>query len=85
MSVYVLYESVYIYMNNCCICFHVWMAPGKISFKLTGSPSLNKVFELNCRASGYIRLVLYKDIDIGYITLKTRLCVILNLEQNMHL
>ena len=60
MSVYVLYESVscvclwlsdepvlYICMNNCCICFHVWMAPGKISFKLTGSPSLSKVFELN--------------------------------------
>jgi len=23
------------------------MAPGKISFKLTGSPSLNKVFDLN--------------------------------------
>ena len=23
------------------------LAPGKISFKLTGSPSLNKVFELN--------------------------------------
>ena len=38
---------LYICMNNCCICFHVWMAPGKISFKLTGSPSLNKVFELN--------------------------------------
>ena len=38
---------LYICMNNCCICLHVWMAPGKISFKLTGSPSLNKVFELN--------------------------------------
>ena len=25
----------------------VWMAPGKISCKLTGSPSLNEVFELN--------------------------------------
>ena len=61
MSVYVLYESVscvcpivwwtcfvlYVCMNNCYICFHVWMAPEKISFKLTGSPSLNKVFELN--------------------------------------
>jgi len=59
---YVLYESVscvclclsdelvlvcIICMNNCCICLHVWMTPGKISFKLTGSPSLNKVFELN--------------------------------------
>ena len=38
---------LYICMNNCCICLHVWMAPGKISSKLTGSPSLNKVFELN--------------------------------------
>ena len=38
---------LYICMNNCCICLHVWMAPGKISCKLTGSPSLNKVFELN--------------------------------------
>jgi len=28
-------------------CSHVWMAPGKISCKLTGPPSLNKVFELN--------------------------------------
>ena len=28
-------------------CSHVWMAPGKISCELTGSPSLNKVFELN--------------------------------------
>ena len=59
---YVLYESescvclwlsdepvlfCIICMNNCCICLHVWMAPGKISCKLTGSPSLNKVFELN--------------------------------------
>ena len=26
---------------------HVWIAPGKISCKLTGSPSLNKVLELN--------------------------------------
>jgi len=26
---------------------HVWMAPGEISCELTGSPSLNKVFELN--------------------------------------
>jgi len=34
-------------MNNCCICFHVWTAPGKISFKLTGPPSLNKGFESN--------------------------------------
>ena len=23
---------LYICMNNCCICSHVWMAPGKISF-----------------------------------------------------
>jgi len=29
------------------IVVYVWMAPGKISCKLTGSPSLNKVFELN--------------------------------------
>ena len=28
-------------------CLHVWMATGKISCKLTGSPSFNKVFELN--------------------------------------
>jgi len=27
--------------------FIVGMAPGKISYKLTGTPSLNKVFELN--------------------------------------
>jgi len=61
MSVYgyVLYESVscvclflvdepmlfciYVWI----ICLHVWMAPRKISCKLTGSQSLNKVFELN--------------------------------------
>jgi len=36
---------VYMY-ENMLYCSHVWMAPGKIS-KLTGSPSLNKVFELN--------------------------------------
>ena len=29
-----------------CICSHVGMYPGKISCKLTGSPSLNKVFDL---------------------------------------
>ena len=38
-------------MNLCCFiymyeqllyCSHVWMAPGKISYKLTGSPSLIK-------------------------------------------
>jgi len=23
-------------MNNCCICFHVWMAPGKIVLNLLG-------------------------------------------------
>ena len=38
---------LYICMKNCCICLHVWMAPGKISCELTGSPLLNKVFELN--------------------------------------
>ena len=40
---------LYICMNNCCICLHVWMAPGKISCELTGSTSLNKVYwiELN--------------------------------------
>ena len=61
MSVYgyVLYESVscvclflvdepvlfciYVWI----ICLYVWMAPRKISCKLTGSPSLNNVFELN--------------------------------------
>ena len=43
-------------MNLCCFvymyetllyCLHVWMVPGKISCKLTGSTSLNKVSELN--------------------------------------
>ena len=38
---------LYICMNNCCICFLVWIAPVKISCELTWSPSLNKVFELN--------------------------------------
>ena len=61
MSVYgyVLYESVSACdcpMNLCCFvymyekmvyCSHVWMAPGEISCKLTGSLCLNKVFELN--------------------------------------
>ena len=28
-------------------CLHAWMAQGKIRCKLTGSPSLNKVFALN--------------------------------------
>ena len=37
---------VYMY-ENLLYCSHVWMAPGKISCELTGSPSLNKVFELN--------------------------------------
>jgi len=41
---------LYICMNNCCICLHVGMAPGKISCKVTGSPSLNKVFELKKEA-----------------------------------
>ena len=51
-----LYESVSCVcpMNLCCLvymyeqllyCSHDWMAPGKISCELTGSPSLNKVFE----------------------------------------
>ena len=34
-------------MNKWLYCSHVWMAPGKISCKLTGSSFLNKVFELN--------------------------------------
>ena len=38
---------LYICMNKCCICSHVWMVPAKISCKLTGSLSLNKVLELN--------------------------------------
>ena len=38
---------VYMY-EKLLYCSHVWMAPGKISCNLTGSPSLNKVFELNC-------------------------------------
>ena len=43
---------MFICMNNYiynCICLHVWMTPGKISCKLTGSPSLNKLnwIELN--------------------------------------
>ena len=39
-------NEVYMY-EKMLYCSHVWMAPGKISCKLTGSPSLNKVFELN--------------------------------------
>ena len=56
-----LYESVSCVacvcpMNLCCFvymykqllyCSHVWMAPEKIICELTGSPSLNNVFELN--------------------------------------
>jgi len=34
---------VYMY-EQCCICLHVWVAPGKISCELTGSPYLNKVY-----------------------------------------
>ena len=43
LPVFVRWTGVvlYICMNNC---LHVWMATGKISCKLTGSPSLNKVF-----------------------------------------
>ena len=37
---------VYMY-ENLLYCSHVWMATGKISCKLNGSLSLNKVFELN--------------------------------------
>ena len=57
MKVEVVFACVCL-MNLCCFCIyvwkkccivwsHVWMAPGKISCKLAGSPSLNKVFELN--------------------------------------
>jgi len=39
---------VFVYMyEQLLYCLHVWMAPGKISCELTGSPSLSKVFELN--------------------------------------
>jgi len=42
-------------------CSHVWNAPEKISCKLTGSPSLNKVFELNSSAKfGPYRVCLLK-------------------------
>ena len=37
---------IYMYETLLC-CSHVWMAPGKISCKLTWSTSLNKVSELN--------------------------------------
>jgi len=33
------------------------MAPGKISFKLTGSPSLNKVFEFEFEKNTYISTI----------------------------
>ena len=33
-------ELVYMYEQLLC-CSHIWMATGKISCKLTGSPSLN--------------------------------------------
>ena len=45
-----LYDEpvLFVYMyEKMLYCLHVWMAPGKISCKLTVSPSLNKVFELN--------------------------------------
>ena len=43
-----IYIYIYIYVyENLLYCSHVWMAPGKISCELTGSPSLNKGFELN--------------------------------------
>ena len=35
-------------------CSHVWMTPGKISCELTGSPSLNEVFELNWIEKTYV-------------------------------
>ena len=55
MKVLVVFACVYpmnlcrfVYMyEKLLYCSHVWMAPGKISCKLTGSPSLNKAFELN--------------------------------------
>ena len=55
MKVYVVCACV-CQMNLCCFvylsvkmlyCSHFCMAAGKISCKLTGSPFLNKVFELN--------------------------------------
>ena len=48
---------LYICMNKCCMCSHVWMAPGKISCKLTRSPYLNKVFELNWIEFAHILVV----------------------------
>ena len=40
------YVGLYTCQWKCCI-VHVWMAPGKINYTLFGSPSLNKLFELN--------------------------------------
>ena len=40
------YEYVYMY-EKLLYCSHVWMALGKISCELTGSPSFFKVFEFN--------------------------------------
>ena len=37
---------VYMY-EQLLYCSHVWMVPAKIICELTGSPSLNKVFEFN--------------------------------------
>jgi len=45
-------DCVYLY-ERMLYCLHVWMAPGKLSCILNGSPSLNKVFELkSCVNSG---------------------------------
>ena len=38
---------IYVWIIVVFVFMYVLMAPGKIGFKLTGVPSLNKVFELN--------------------------------------
>ena len=54
-------------MNKWLYCSHVWMAPGKISCKLTGSSFLNKVFELNgieLNAAEMYKQVLMRFLDV---------------------
>ena len=55
-------------MNKCCICLHVWMAIGKINCKLTGSPSLSKVFELNLIELSGSTYPLYIKVTVWLIT-----------------
>ena len=55
---------LYICMNNCCICLHVWMAPGKISCKEFWhcKPS----FSLNYK-DDLCRYFIYKAIYLCFI------------------